>query len=95
MKVAYMGLLRNALGIGEEEVELPSGSRVSDLLSLLEKRHGEAFRNSVFAGSSKLRPLVRIFVGERSIDDLDGTNTRLEPGDGVYVLLLDHSLGGG
>lgn len=95
VKVAYMGLLRNTLGITEEEVDLAPESRISDLLSLLEKRHGGAFRYSVFTSGGQLRPLVRVFIGDRSIQDLDGMDTRIDPGGGVYILLLDHSLGGG
>ncbi|MDP2661676.1 MAG: MoaD/ThiS family protein [Dehalococcoidia bacterium] len=95
MKVAYMGLVRNTLGISEEEIELPPGSRVSDLLSLLEQKHGENFRYSIFTNSGQLRPLVKVFIGERTIDDLEGLDTRIESESGVYILLLDHSLGGG
>ncbi len=95
MKVAYMGLLRNTLGISEEEIELPPGSRVSDLLSLLEQKHGEDFRYSIFTNTGQLRPLVKMFIGDRTIDDLQGLETRIDSEGGVYILLLDHSLGGG
>lgn len=95
VKVAYMGLVRNALGISNEEIDLPPGSRVSDLLAALEARHGETFRYSVFSSNGQLRTLVRVFIAERNIDDLDGLNTVLDTGGGVYILLLDHSLGGG
>lgn len=95
MKVAYMGLVRNTLGISEEEVDVPAGSRVSHLLDILGEKHGEPFRYSIFASVGLLRPLVRVFVGEQSIDDLDGLDTALDIGSGIYILLLDHSPGGG
>lgn len=42
IKVVFFANLRETLGTGETEVELPSGSTVSDLISQLRSQFGEA-----------------------------------------------------
>ena len=95
VRVAYMGLLRNTLGCSEEEVELPAGSRVKDVLAVLQERHGADFRDTLFTGSGQLRDLVQVFIGDQSIEELEGVDTEIEPTGGVYLLLLAHHAAGG
>lgn len=95
VKVIYMGLVRNTLGISEEEVELPAGSRVRDLLSLLQERHGAGFQHSLFTRDDQLRPLAGVFIGEQNIQELNGMDTEVGPDSGVYILVLAHSAAGG
>jgi len=40
VNVLYFGIVRERLGCGAESMDLPSDARVSDLLHVLEKRHG-------------------------------------------------------
>jgi len=95
LRVVYGGLARNTLGIAEEEVELPPGSRVSGLLSLLVERHGADLRNSLFSTSGELSPLVEVFVGDQSIEDLNGLETEVGAPSKVRILLLAYPSAGG
>jgi len=46
--VRYFARFRELAGVDEEYLELPSGSRVGDLIEIIKKRHPR-FRNEVFA----------------------------------------------
>lgn len=90
-----MGLVRNVVGLSEEVVDVPLEARVSDLLCLLQDKHGMGFRDSLMTAGGQLRPLVRIFIEDKNIDEIAGLETCIEPGSGVYILLLDHAGAGG
>ena len=95
MKVRYMGLVRNTVGIPEEEVALPDSSRVGELLALLQQRHDDSFRYSLFSPNGQLRPMVRVFIGEEEIGEMEGLDTPLGPGTEVSILVAVHPSAGG
>ena len=95
VKVRYMGLVRNTVGIPEEEVALPDSSRVGELLTQLQQRHGDSFQYSLFSSNGQLRPMARVFIGEQEIGDMEGLDTPLRPGTEVSILLVVHPSAGG
>ncbi len=48
IKVRYFARFRSIVGVSEEELEVPEGIRVVDLLEILKERHPE-LKNEVFA----------------------------------------------
>ena len=48
IKVRYFARFRELAGVDEEYLELPSGSRVCDLIEIIKEKHPR-FRNEVFA----------------------------------------------
>lgn len=44
VKVSYLSLLRDVTHVSEEYLELPKGSTVKDLVSLLIKKYGEGLK---------------------------------------------------
>lgn len=95
VRVVYVGLVRNSLGINEEEVELPPGSCVRDLLSLLVERHGADLRHSLFSTSGELSPLAEVLIGDQSIEELNGLDTTVDVQSKVHILVLAHPMAGG
>ncbi len=95
VKVRYMGLVRNTTGIPEEEVALPDGYRVGGLLALLQQRHGDSFRYSLFSPNGQLRPMAKVFIGEQEIGQMEGLDTQLGPGTEVSILVVVHPSEGG
>lgn len=55
VRVLYFGIVRERLGLREEAVELPMGSKVADLTALLSAKHG-----NLAAGVSALRLAVNL-----------------------------------
>jgi len=47
VKVRYFARFRELAGTGEEEIELPEGSKVRDLIEKIKELHPE-FKNEVF-----------------------------------------------
>lgn len=95
VKVRYMGLARNTTGIPGEEVVLPEGSTVRDLLVLLQQRHGDNFTYSLFTPGGQLRPLTRVYVDEQEIEQLKGLDSLLGPEPEVSILIEVYPSGGG
>ncbi len=95
VKVRYMGLVRNTVGIPEEEVALPDGSRVGELLALLQKIHDDNFRYSLLSPSGQLRPMARVFIGEQEIGEMEGLDTQLGSEPEVSILVMVNPSAGG
>ncbi|WP_297092961.1 ubiquitin-like small modifier protein 1 [Thermococcus sp.] len=53
IKVRYFARFRSLVGIGEEELEVPEGTTVGELISLLKERH-PVLREEVFAEDDDL-----------------------------------------
>ncbi|MBI2916798.1 MAG: MoaD/ThiS family protein [Chloroflexi bacterium] len=95
VKVRYIGLVQNAVGLSSEEVQLPAGARVRDLLAALQDKHGDSFRYSVLSSDGGLRPTSRVLIGDEDSRDLQGMDTPIEPGSGVAIVVLVYPAEGG
>lgn len=95
VKVHYVGLVRNTVGISGEEIAMRDGSRIRDLLALLRKKHGDSFQYSLFTSDDQLRPMAKVFIEEQEIEQMDGLDTPLGPGAEVSILLTVHPSAGG
>lgn len=94
IRVQVMAVLEMAALLGErsQAVELPEGSRISDLLELLVAKRGCALQERLFQEGKELRKDVYLFLNGRHIHFLNGLDTPLKDGD---VLLLMPPAGGG
>ncbi len=93
IRVKFMGDLIAVVGQRKQQVDLPKGCTVGDLLASLSESHGEAFTSRVFAGPAELEHTVLVFVDGENIDDQDGLATKLGAGE-VEVIMLP-MFGGG
>jgi molybdopterin converting factor small subunit len=85
--VRTIGRLQSLVGSAELEVELPSGSRVSDLLRTVGETCGAAVARDLDRGADGRVPLSpRVLVNGRDIGALDGRATVLSDGDDVLIL---------
>ncbi|MDI6895636.1 MAG: MoaD/ThiS family protein [Bacillota bacterium] len=85
--VGYKGFLSSLAGCDGEQVELPDGATVGQLLEVLSVLHGDSFRQAVLPGGS--RPLVALV-------SVDGRPAGLTDSlaDGACVLIV-RAVGGG
>jgi molybdopterin converting factor subunit 1 len=61
--VLYFGIVRERIGLREEDVELSTGSTVADLAAVLSARHGD-----LAAGVATLRLAVNLeYVGPETV----------------------------
>ena len=95
LRVRYYGLARNAVGLGEDTLQLTAGSTVRQLLDQLVALNGDQFRHSVVTVDGRLRPTAHVLLGDTDIADLDGLETVLEATDTVTIMVIVYPVEGG
>lgn len=85
--VSYIGLVRNVIGCGEEDVEVVRGATIGQLLTQLISKHGLPFRESVFKQSGELRSMAQVCVEDRDIDELDGLQTKIDNSGNISIVV--------
>ncbi|HEY7554372.1 MAG TPA: MoaD/ThiS family protein [Candidatus Binatia bacterium] len=87
LHVSYLGLVRNVIGLSEEDLEVLAGVTVGQLLAQLTARHGLPFKETVFKQSGELRSMSQVCVEDCDIDDLDGLDTKIDNGENVSIVV--------
>ncbi|AEH24139.1 ubiquitin-like small modifier protein 1 [Pyrococcus yayanosii] len=67
VRVRYFARFRDLAGVGEEDVELPEGATVRDLIELIKDRHPR-FKDEVFGEGHDEDADVNISVNGRYVD---------------------------
>ena len=79
--------LKQAIGQGSMEIDLPHGSTVEDFLVYLKGGWGDRLSGHLFdPESGAILPYVRIMVNGQTIQFLEGVETSLKEGDEVLIL---------
>jgi len=98
VKVNFYGLIKDVVDKRSDEVELPAGASVEDLLQLLVRQHGERFRNRVLTKEGQLQRSVKLVVNNEQIDparlDFSLTSNRDSSSAEVTVLIFPPVFGG-
>ena len=86
--VDYLGSIRQTLSLKQaEQVELESGSAVSNLLSVLAEKHGEPFQKAVYEPKDlDLKAHYILSVNGLLLNQLDGIRTKLKDGDRLVLM---------
>jgi MoaD family protein len=95
VKVEYLGHIREIIRSGrEEELEVPEGATLGDLLLMLAEKYGEPFRKAVYEpGGTDVKQSFIITVNGYLLNQLEsGVQTRLNHGD--HVILMSVVSGG-
>lgn len=81
--------LKQALGQKKTEIDLPEGSALEDLFSLMREKWGEKLFTHLFdPDSGEVLSYLRIMVNGQTIHFLQGMETLLQEGDEVLILPL-------
>ena len=79
--------LKQVIGQGLTEIDLPHGSTVEDFLTYTKERWGDKLSTHLFdPDSGAVLPYVRIMVNGQTIQFLEGMDTSLKEGDEVLIL---------
>jgi molybdopterin synthase sulfur carrier subunit len=92
LRVQYTAQLREAVGRPHDELELPEGSSLADLLRQLAVQMDEAAAAHLIAPGGRLRPSLLVVVNESATSIHVAAATVLRHGD--VVLLLPPIAGG-
>lgn len=89
VKVEYLGFIRNMLSKRTEELELPEGTSLQELLSKLSERYGADFKKQVYEpGQRDVKYGFVVTVNGILMDQLRGVETPLKNGDNVILMSL-------
>ena len=90
VKIQYTTQLKAAIGFSEEEIQMPDGSTISDVIELLAHKHAEAFRQLVLDTSGQIYPSILLCVNDEQVDAGDSQPIA----DGSVVTFLSAISGG-
>jgi molybdopterin converting factor small subunit len=95
VRVLYFGLVRNVVKEGEEEIDLPAGSKVRDLLDVLCEKHGEALCDALFTVEKTLTANTMLLLDGTNVLYSQGLDTIIGDDQSMHVLLTTTALAGG
>jgi molybdopterin converting factor small subunit len=95
VKVLFFGLIRRHVGGKNEEVELPEGATVGDLIATLTREHGPEFRDNLINSDGTVKAEVFITVDGYNVASREGLNTMLAPGAESHIVLVGPVVTGG
>ena len=86
--VDYLGYIKGQLGLEQpENIRLPYGATVRDLLGALGEEHGETFRRILYEpGAADLKGNVILTVNGLLLNQLSGLDSPLRDGDRVVFM---------
>jgi len=84
--VRFFTYLREITQKREEEIDLPSGGTLEELLRLLSKNYGPQFTDYVFNERGEVQSHFHFLVNGKSITVLNGLKTKLTEGDKVAIV---------
>ncbi|MEM4447621.1 MAG: MoaD/ThiS family protein [Nitrososphaerota archaeon] len=85
VKVAFIHVIAKEVGVREEEVEVEGGASLKDLLDLLVRRHGEAFKKYVYdSDKGEVRGYAIVTVNGNVVQRSRVRDVKLNEGDRVF-----------
>lgn len=83
--VKFLATLYDITGVLKTEIEVDDGISVRQLIEVLSNKF-EKLRGELLDEKGELKPMYNILVNGRSIDWLQGLDTRLQDGDEVVFI---------
>jgi molybdopterin converting factor small subunit len=95
VRVLYFGLVRNVVKEAEEEILLPAGSKVKDLVDVLCRKHGTALHDALFTTEGTLTANTMLLLDGTNVLYAQGLDTEIGSDQSLHVLLTTTALAGG
>lgn len=92
--VRYVGHIKSVVRREAEELRVPSGTSVGEVIALLEQRHPRGFRGSLLTANGTVLNHARVNLNGRNILADGGLDTRLTA-DGLLEILVVAPMAGG
>lgn len=86
VRVRAFATIREAIGTGQTDLELPDDSNVRSLIEQLSKMFGDQFKKLILVDGERLAPYVKILVNGRDIEYLNKLDTKLKHMDEVAII---------
>ena len=95
VRVLYFGLVRNVVKAAEEDIPMPTGATVRELVEILCQKHGEALRDALFTVEGTLTANTILLLDGTNIQYFRGLDTKIGDDQALHVLLTTTALAGG
>lgn len=86
LRVQYTAQLRTLVGRTEQEVELPEGSNLADLLMQLTSEVSPEAAGYLFAPNGGLRPSLLVVVNNKAVSTSEADTVLIHTSDVVMLL---------
>lgn len=86
VEVRFFTSLREITGKKVEEIQLQDAITVEELLTKLSKKYGKELREYLYNEEEKIHDYLSILVNGKSINVLQGLDTKLKKGDVIAIL---------
>jgi len=88
--VRMVGVAKEAAGISEQSLTIPSESHVSTVLQTLIEKHGDPFRDAILDPTTKTPISTIILLNGVETGNLQGLDTPVTDGDTIVLLSVTH-----
>ena len=95
VRVLYFGLVRNVVKEAEEDIPMPAGATVRELVEILCRKHGEALRDALFTVEGTLTANTILLLDGTNIQYSRGLDTEIGDDQALHILLTTTALAGG
>jgi molybdopterin converting factor small subunit len=95
IKIVYYGLIQTSVGKREEQLTLPAGAKVSQLVDTLAEKYGEGFKNNLLDVAGGLRANVTILLDNNNVSELEGLETEIKDVKEAALVVTIPQFGGG
>ena len=87
IRTRYFTTLREVAGVKGEEIAIPNGSTIADLVGRIVAKYGKEAFNYLYVGASReIDPVMQFLVDGVSTRNLRGFETELMEGDVVAII---------
>jgi molybdopterin converting factor small subunit len=95
VRVLYFGLVRNVVKEAEEDIPMPAGATVRELVETLCRKHGEALRDALFTVEGTLTANTILLLDGTNVQYARGLDTEIGADQSLHILLTTTALAGG
>ncbi len=85
VKIKLFASFRELIGTSVVSLNISKNLTILDVIREISKKYNTNFEKEVLKGPNELKPYVKILVNGRSIEFLDGLNTKLKDGDTIAI----------
>jgi len=85
VKIKLFASFRELIGTSVVSLNISKNLTILDVIREISKKYNTNFEKEILKSPNELKPYVKILVNGRSIEFLDGLNTKLKDGDTIAI----------
>ena len=86
VKVSFLSLLKDRIGVKELNLDLEDNSTINDVFSELFEKFGDDIKTVLVKKTGELNDHVVIMLNEKNIRSLDDLDTKIQNNDEIMLL---------